>query len=176
MPSSKEFREILNEDGFAYVVTCKETEPIEIDFPNLPDWHKDEFEDWRQEMLPDSTVIWFEYKASNYKLLVNLGDADCNDGTFGALFDANNDKILDVSSTGDMESTLDLLKHEDDAKLDDNFLKKLSPYLEYFAIILENKTELEYLVFKVLVQNGCLYDISGIDERYHEDSDNDSNQ
>lgn len=165
MPNSKAFKKILKEDGYTYVVTCKETEPVDINFPNLPDWHQDEFEDEESnhEYLPDSTVIWFEYKTSLYRLLINDGWTDTNDGTFGALFDANNDKILDVLSTGDMESTLVSLKDADDAKLDDDFLKKLSPYLQHFSISFENSTELEYLVFKVLAQNDC-WMMGGIDE------------
>lgn len=173
MPSSEKFRKILSEDGYTYVITSKDTEGIYLNFPNLPDHHTEEFEEWRQDELPPTTVICFEYKASNYKLLTNLGFAECHDGAFGAMFDANNDKILDVSSSGDMESTIQSLK--DDKKLDDDFLKKLSPYLEYFQIILGNNTELEYLVFKVLVENDCLYQyhIDTIDEDIDEDNDND---
>lgn len=86
MPSSEKFREILKEDGYVYVVTSKDTEPIHINFPNLPEWYEDDLE-YHRELLPQSTVICFEYKTLNYKLLVNTGNPDCNNGVFGALFD-----------------------------------------------------------------------------------------
>lgn len=172
MPSSKEFKEILNNDGYAYVVKSKSTVPIDINFPNLPTWHKEEFEEWRHEILPDATVILFEYKEQNYKLLRNMGDPDCNDGAFGALFDENNDKILDLLSTGDMETTIRSEKN-DDTKLDQDFATKFSPYLQYFEIVFGNYTEFEYLVFKVLFDNGYLYDIDEMDDRFYEESEND---
>lgn len=75
--SSEKFRELLENDGYTYVLTSKCSEPIDINFPNMPDHHRDEFEEWRHEILPEATVIRFEYKGLNYKLLSNLGDADC---------------------------------------------------------------------------------------------------
>lgn len=131
----------------------------------MPDWHRDEFEEWRHEILPDADVISFEYKGSNYKLLRNMGDADCNDGNFGAVLDGNNDKVLDVISSGDMETTLQSLK-TDETKISDELQAKLSPYLRYFEVVLHGNTEFEYVVFKVFVENGCLYDIGDIDDRY----------
>lgn len=128
MPSTKDFIDLLSSDGYTYTVKSKTSEPIDINFPNMPDWHRAEFEEWRHEILPDATVISFEYKGSDYKLVANMGDADCNDGTFGALFDANGDKILDLLSTGDMETTIKSLK-EDDAKIDGDLSTKLEPYL-----------------------------------------------
>lgn len=169
------FREILNTDGYEYILISKNTEPIDINFPNLPHWHKEEFDEWRHEILPDATVIWFEYKGSQYKLLRNMGDADCNDGSFGALFDGNDDKILDLLSTGDMETTIESLKN-DDTTMDADFSTKLTPYLRFFEVILKNNTQFEYLVFKVLVENDCLYDIDDIDDRYNDESDDEQEE
>lgn len=64
-----------------------------------------------------------------------------------------------------METTLQSLK-TDEVKISDDLQAKLSPYLEYFEVVLPNNTEFEYVVFKVFVENGCLYDIGDIDERY----------
>lgn len=174
-PTGELFEEILKNDGYEYVMTSKSTEPIDINFPNLPEWHRDEFEEWRQDMLPDVNIFCFEYKGSNYKLLKNNGDADCNDGMFGACFDGNNDKILDLLSTGDMETTIQSLK-SDDIKLTDDLISKLSPYLQFFEVVLGNNTELEYLIFKILAENNCLYDFYGIDDRYCEDSEYDDDE
>lgn len=171
-PTAEKFEEILKNDGYEYVVTSESTEPIDINFPNLPQHHRNGFEEWRQEMLPDVNVFCFEYKGTNYKLLTNAGDADCNDGMFGALFDGNNEKILDLLSTGDMETTIQSLK-SDDVKLTNDLISKLSPYLQFFEIVLGNNTELEYLIFKILAGNDCLYDFNGIDDRYCDDSDYD---
>lgn len=173
--SCDEFKELLKSDGFEYVVTSKHSEPITIDFPNLPEHHKSEFDEWRREQLPDSTVIWFEYKGLKYKLLRNMGVPDCNDGTFGAVYDENNVQILNLISSGDMETTIQSLKI-DDQQLDEAFSKKIAPYVSCFEILLQTKTVLEYLAFKVLVETGGSYDPSVIDERYgSDDGDNDNN-
>lgn len=156
--SSNEFKEILRNDGFVYIILSKDAEQIEMNFPNLPDWHKEEFEVfWRKE-LPKTVVICFEYKGLNYKIRSNAGDADCNDGNFGAVYDANDDKLMDLISSGDTQTTIQSLKN-DGTKVSDDLLAKISAYLEYSAV-LHNNTELEYVVFKVLVENGCLFDMN----------------
>lgn len=159
--TTKKFREILKNDGYGYVLISKGSEPTDIHFPNLPDWHKEELEVLPDEALPDANVIRFEYKGSNYKLLSNIGDADCNDGCFGALYDSDDGKILDLLSTGDNETTFQSLK-TDDTKISDDFVAKLSPYLRYN--VLHNNTELEYLVFKVLVENDCSLGLAYFDD------------
>lgn len=171
--SCDEFKELLKSDGFEYVVTSKDSEPIVITFPNLPEHHKCEFDEWRRDMLPDSTVIWFEYKGLKYKLLRNMGSPDCNDGTFGAVYDENNVQIANLTSTGDMETTIQSLKVNDE-QLDDAFSKKIAPYVSCFDIILQTNSVLEYLIFKVSVETGGSYDPSVIDERYDSDDDDDS--
>lgn len=160
--SSDLFKEILKNDGFEYVVKSRSSIPIDIDLPNIPSWHADEFEE-RREWLPDTTVICFESKGSKYKMLRNMGDADCNDGNFGAVYDENNKQIINLISSGDMETTIESLK-TDDKKLDDNFIEKLSSYLTCFETVLQNQTELEYLIFKILVENQCTYDLSVIED------------
>lgn len=162
--SSENFREILKNDGYTYVLTAKSTEPIDINFPNMPNWYKDEWEEWCRDSLPDVDVIHFEYKGSSYKLLRNAGDPYCNEGNFGALFDSNDDKILDVISNGDMETTLHSLK-SNETKIDDDLLAKVSPYFQYIEVFLHNSTEFEYLVCKVLIENELLYHIDDIDGR-----------
>lgn len=168
--SEKNFRELLKNDGYAYAYTLisKGSEPTDINFPNLPDWHKEELEVLPDEALPDANAIRFENKGSNYKILSNIGDADCNDGCFGALFDSNNDRVLDLLSTGDNETTFQSL-NADDAKISADLQAKLSPYLRYN--VLHNNTELEYLVFKVLAENGCLLGLSYFDDCSEDDDD-----
>lgn len=65
---------------------------------------------------------------------------DSNDGIFSALLDGNDYKMRDVLSVGDMKTTMKSVK-ADHEKLSDRFLRKLSLYLQYFSIILENNTE-----------------------------------
>lgn len=154
---SAEFKEIINYDDYKYVVTSEIFEPVDEDFPNLPDHSR-----WG---LPDSLNTSFVYKGLDYRLLSNIGDADCNDGIFGALLDANNEKVVDLLSTGDTETTIASLKN-DDVKMDVELRRKLKPYLDFFTIILANETEFEYLVFKILVESKRLYDIKEIDHSY----------
>lgn len=167
--STEQFKELLKNDGFEYVLKSKVSEPIRIDFPNLPDHHQENFDD-RHKWLPDSNVICFEYKGMKYKLLRNMGFADANDGNFGAVFDGNNEKVVDLISSGDMETTIKSVK-TDDVKSNDEFTAKLAPYLICFEVVLHNCTELEYLIFKVFVENGFLYELSVIDERYEYEDD-----
>lgn len=169
--SSDSFREILNNDGYTYVLKSENTEPLDINFPNLPDWHREDFES-RHSDLPDVTVIWFEWKRSNYKLLINGGDGDCNDGNFGAVFDTKNNKILDLLSSGDMETTIKSRK-KGDKMMSDELSTKLSPYWQYFEVVLHNTTEFEYLVFKILVENEWFHSIDDIED---EDEDEDGSQ
>lgn len=171
-PTAEAFLEILKNDGFTYTVTSKQSEPIDRNFPNLPNWHKEEFEEWRHEILPDSKVICFEYQGLNYKLSFNNGDPDCNDGMFGAVYDGNKEIIVDLKSTGDMETTIESVTAEDKV-IDNDHQAKLEPYLVFFEMVLHKKTELEYLVFKVMFENGCLYDLSGLEDRYQNYSDED---
>ncbi|XP_031639573.1 uncharacterized protein LOC116351596 [Contarinia nasturtii] len=170
-PTAEAFLEILKNDGYSYAVTSKESEPIDINFPNLPDWHKEPaYDEWRSEMLPHSKIICFEYNGSTFKLRVNNGDPESHDGMFGALYDESNEKIVDLKSTGDMETTIESLK-DGDRDLDNDFSTKLEPYLSVFEIVLDKKTEFEYLIFKHLAENDFLHDLSLIDDRYGDDSD-----
>lgn len=174
-PTAEAFLEILKNNGHTYTVTSMKSEPIDINFPNLPDWHKDEFDEWRHGILPDSKVIRFEYQGFNYKLKLNNGDPDCNDGMFGALYDENNEIIGNLKSTGDMETTIESVK-DGDKVIENDHRAKLKLYLAYFEIVLAKETELEYLIFKVLFENGCLYDLSGLEDRYQDYSDEDSDE
>lgn len=174
-PTAEAFLEILKNDGYTYAVTSKQSESIEINFPNLPDWHKDEFEEWRHDILPDSKIIHFEYQGLNYKLRLNNGDPDCNDGMFGALYDESNEIIANLKSTGDMETTIKSVK-DGDKVIDKCKRAELKPYWNFFEIVLAKKTELEYLVFKVLFENGFLYDLCGLEDKYRDNRDGDSDE
>lgn len=162
--TSKEFREILQNDGYSYVLTSKSKEPIDVNFPNLPGYHKDNFEQ-RRKNLPEADVIMFEYKGSSYKILRNMGNADTNDGNFGAVFDGNNVKVLDLISSGDMETTFKSLK-ADDTKISEDLQAKLPEYLEFFEVVLHGYTDFEYVAFKLFVENGFFFNIDDIDGPY----------
>ncbi|XP_055316505.1 uncharacterized protein LOC129576066 [Sitodiplosis mosellana] len=171
--SSDKLREIFKNDGYTYVVKSIDSERIDANYPNIPYWHISVGEECVRSDFPDATVICFEYRGSHYKLVSNWGIPDCNDGCFGALFDGNNDKILDLLSTGDVETTIRSQKNAD-TTLDDDFSTKLRPYLKFFTIVLENTTEFEYLAFKVLAENRRLYDIDEIDNPAVYNSDYDT--
>lgn len=66
------FREILKNDGYKYVLILKDYEPIVKNFPNIPNCHKRRIENNTHE-LPDANIFWFEYKGLKYKLLRNGG-------------------------------------------------------------------------------------------------------
>lgn len=152
--SRVEYEEITKNDGCPYKIVSKDLEQIEKDFPNLPEWHGEEFEELWHEVLPKTLVICFEYNGLKYKLRNNTGEPECHDGNFGAVYDVNNEKVMDVISSEDLETTLQSLK-TDDPQLSDDILAKFSSYWEY-SLVLHNNTELEYVVFKILVENGCL--------------------
>lgn len=163
--SSDNFREIFKNDGYAYALTSKSTEPIDINFPNMPEWYKDEWELWIRDSLPAIDVVLSEYNGSNYKLLSNASECFCNEGTYGALFDSDNEQILDMISFGDTQSLLHSLK-ADDTRIGDDLLAKVFPYVEEIEVHLHSNTEFEYLVFKVLVENTILYNFDWIDQRW----------
>lgn len=168
--SSENFRDILKNDEYAYVLTSKSTERIEMNFPNMPNWYKEEWNEWCYDVSPHADVICFEYKGlSNYKLLRNAGDPDRSfgtlfDGNFGAVFHGNKDKVLDILCSPNLKTTIQSLK-AGDRKINDDLLVKLTPYLKFFEAVLHNNMELEYLVFKILVENGWFGDIGDIDRR-----------
>lgn len=163
--SVDEFKELLNIDGYEYTIQSKDSEPVRIDLPNMPEHHQENFTD-RCQSLPSTNIFRFEHHGSKYKLLRNMGMGDCNDGNFGAVFAENDEKIVNLISSGDMETTIESLKSDDDdPKLDQEFCRKLTPYLECFETVLSGYTELEFLIFKVLVENNCLYDLSVIEDR-----------
>lgn len=171
--STENFKEILRNDGYSYALVSKVSEPTDVNFPNLPDWHKEAFEDLPDESFPDAKVICFEYNGSNYKLQINMGEADSNDGCFGALFDSTGNQIVDILSTGDNETTFQSLK-SDDAKISNEHLAKITPYLRYNLLL--NSTELEYLVFKILAENDCLVGLGYFnDEEEDEEEENAEN-
>lgn len=169
-----EFKELMKLDGFDYSIVSKDSEPIRIDLPNIPEHHRDEFDD-RREWLPRTNIFRFEYKGLKYKLLRNMGDGDCNDGNFGAVFAENDEKIVDIISSGDMETTVQSLKG-DEPKLSKEFSEKLAPYLECFETVLSTYTEFEFLIFKILFENDCLYDLSVIEDRCEEYDDDEEEE
>lgn len=162
--SSKEFREILKTDGYSYVIKSQSREPIDVNFPNLPSYHKNDFESRRRD-LDLADIVLFEYKGSSYKLLRNMGNADTNDGNFGAVFDSNNQKVLDIISSGDMETTFKSLK-ADDTNISGDLQAKLPEYLAFFEVVLDGYTEFEYVLFKLFVEIGFFFDIDDIDGPY----------
>ncbi|KAG4067680.1 hypothetical protein HA402_005452 [Bradysia odoriphaga] len=168
------FKELMKLDGFDYVLKTKDFEPIRKDLPNIPQHHKDYFDE-RCGRMPRTNIFGFEYKGLKYKLFRNMGDGDCNDGNFGAVFAENEEKIVDLISSGDMETTIESLK-SDDTRLSEEFCGKLAPYLVCFETVLSKYTEFEFLIFKILLENDCLYDLSVIDDRCEEYNDDDDEE
>lgn len=161
------FSEILKNDEC--VLISKSSDRMEMNFPNMPNWYKEEWDEWCYDVTPYADVICFEYKGSSYKLFRNAGDPDLSfgtlfDGNFGAVFHDSKDKALDILCSPDLKTTIQSLK-TGDRKIIDKLVIKLTPYLKKFKAVLDNNMELEYVAFKILVGNGCFGDIVDFDRR-----------
>jgi len=80
--------------------------------PNLPEWHIENAEEEGDEYLEEIGIyLWCDFdlidsKSSRTKLRMafNEGDADCNDGTWGLVWDRDTAKVVaNLTSVGDGE-------------------------------------------------------------------------
>lgn len=108
---------IFNEDEMVILIrpvsflgTC--STPAYIDCPNTPDHY---IEKARHPYLHNvGKYYWFDFdilgsdaKLISLRMVVNEGDADCNDGHWGAVWERNTKElVVNILSTGDMETTI----------------------------------------------------------------------
>lgn len=84
-----------------------------IDCPNMPPWHASRS---AQELVDIGYYFWFDFDITDLqgeliqlRCVYNVGDIDCNDGMWGAVWDRNTGRLIaNIASTGDCETTLSL--------------------------------------------------------------------
>ena len=94
-----------------------------IDCPNLPEWHCDSIYQPADGSPPDGQDLiyigmyyWFDFdfidSAQNsilFRVAFNTGDADCNDGIWGACWDRNTGEIVaNLKSVGDCKAEIEV--------------------------------------------------------------------
>lgn len=96
---------------------------IYADCPNIPDHH---IENSKCDNDPsyylnnigeyywlDFDVIWSNEEPLSLRMVFNEGDADCNDGLWGAIWERNTARLIaNISSTGDCEATVEVLSRD----------------------------------------------------------------
>jgi hypothetical protein len=93
--------------------------------PNFPDWHHENAEEEGADYLEEIGLYsWFDFDLvgathSTLKLraVYNCGDADCNDGRWGAVWDRDTGALVaNISSVGDCETRVDVVSVEHEKK------------------------------------------------------------
>lgn len=86
--------------------------------PNFPDWHRENAEGEGPEYLEEIGLYsWFDFdligtapSALKLRAVYNCGDADCNDGYWGAVWDRDSGALVaNISSVGDCETQIDVV-------------------------------------------------------------------
>lgn len=97
-----------------------------MDCPNVPEWHLENSQDtqfWRvPEDYFESTgeYYWFDFdmfdsnkNTTSLRTVFNEGDADCNDGTWGASWDRNTEELVaNFTSIGDCEANIEVVSKQ----------------------------------------------------------------
>ena len=114
-------RGVLNKDEMfvpmfpiSFLGTCETS--AYIDCPNIPEHHVFHAEDG----LDIGRYYWFDFDivgADNeriqLRMALNEGDADCNDGFWGAVWERNTgERVVDILSSGDMETTIEAVSRK----------------------------------------------------------------
>ncbi len=129
-----------------------------INCPNMPKHHIENARNrgrneygWNPARYLDriGRYYWFDFDIVSsdgtlikLRMVVNSGDADCNDGMWGAVWRRNTGELIaDVMSTGDMETTIAVSK---------KYIDLYKPYDVWIPLLLKHKyannLELEKLV------------------------------
>lgn len=86
--------------------------------PNLPEWHVENAQEDGDEFLEDvGKYYWCDFDLIGYdgssirlRMAFNEGDADCNDGTWGVVWDRDTAMIVaDLTSVGDCKGHIALV-------------------------------------------------------------------
>lgn len=129
-----------------------------INCPNMPKHHIENARNfgrneygWNPARYLDriGKYYWFDFDLVSsdgtlikLRMVVNRGDADCNDGMWGAVWRRNTGELIaDIMSTGDMETTIAVSK---------KYIHLYKPYDIWIPLLLKHKyannLELEKLV------------------------------
>ena len=92
-----------------------------LDCPNIPEHHLYHAEGYEDD--PDYDVgryYWFDFDIVGMdelllplRMVINKGDADCNDGYWGVIWERNTEDIIaNIISSGDMETTIEAISKE----------------------------------------------------------------
>lgn len=87
-----------------------------IDCPNIPEHHVYH----AQNGLDIGKYYWFDFnivgsddETMQLRMVVNVGDADCNDGLWGAVWERNTKELVaNIISSGDMETTIEAISQK----------------------------------------------------------------
>ncbi|MGK7904029.1 MAG: hypothetical protein AB4352_21995 [Hormoscilla sp.] len=115
-----------------------------LDCPNLPEWHVENSHDWDGPVKYFADIgnyYWFDFdlvdlnnKLMQFRVVFNEGDADCNDGTWGAVWDRNRSVLVaNLLSTGDCEATIEAVSKE--------YIDNYQPHEVWLPIKFENPQE-----------------------------------
>lgn len=123
---------ILSIRSVSILGKCSTAEYLEC--PNIPDHHrrnaKDStrlyrehpskyFDNIGQYYWVDFDIITSDKLTMKLRMVVNVGDADCNDGQWGEVWQRNTGKpVAQILSTGDMETTVQTSSSELDKLVD----------------------------------------------------------
>jgi hypothetical protein len=89
-----------------------------VDCPNMPSWHIENAEEEGAGYLQDiGLYLWCDFdivgrkgKPKHLRMVFNLGDPDCNDGIWGAVWDRKTGVLVaDIASVGDCQSCVTLV-------------------------------------------------------------------
>ncbi|MEH2027218.1 hypothetical protein [Nostoc sp.] len=101
-----------------------------LECPNIPDHHRENvrlygghrskyFDDIGQYYWVDFDIITSDKLTMQLRMVVNEGDADCNDGQWGEVWQRNTGKpVAQILSTGDMDTTVQTSSSELDKLVD----------------------------------------------------------
>jgi hypothetical protein len=91
------------------------------DCPNLPPWHIENAEAVGDEFLEDiGRYYWCDFDLidrnglrTKLRMAFNEGDADCNDGTWGVVWDRDTAEVVaDLTSVGDCEGSVEVVSEK----------------------------------------------------------------
>ncbi|MFO0825930.1 MAG: hypothetical protein U0792_22895 [Gemmataceae bacterium] len=83
---------------------------------NLPEWHQEHAEEDEGYLEDTGRYFWCDFDlmdrngvATRLRMTFNAGDADCNDGTWGMVWDRDSgESVADLTSVGDCEGRVEL--------------------------------------------------------------------